>query len=854
MSIEEIQIDLKRATYYNDTAEAFIPYENVREIWAGDRLERFLRTHDPNLRASEIDTARDGLLRTISILAGIAPQDWSGWSRFRTIFFPPNHALAERRRDKNTITFTKEELALDSFLGDTNLARLFTTDMWIYFPIVLNGNRQDPYENDLRLPLFQVDPVVREGGYGKVTKEMIPPKQIILSHLSDHLGIPETPHPVKLIVARKRFPKANYGVEVRQLNRLRSSLSSHKRIVSDIAIFSIRNELNIIMPWADMDLEDFLVGGYKEMQSTPCLLNNLIQESREIASAIHFLHKHLQLESEWPEFHHQAICHADLKPRNILVFKQDGSSTGIWRITDFGVSRVAHRDLSGARRHDSGYPTTADAPSPKGGAYQAPDRHAQRRSDIWSFGCILVRVFALGLDPASLPRLDEMRKEPLVGRVYDDCFHRGTPPVLNPSIEAWIQSLSPRYRASHNPAFLKEMQKVLFSMLQIDYHKRSSARELRSGLHRLHSLPIYSSPNSPFPIEITSPSSSSTPSSRSSISGDHGQQTQQESPTSSTATDKLNPITSTVAQIPHPTRLVRGVGVLVSVIKSGDINQVREILVDQIDVEQCHQGERPLIHAIEMGNAAVVDKLSIYQRERHHQNLDVRTPSSKGQTPLYLAVCKGDIDIVRAVIDADTNTGTNASPSTLVDELFNNGRTPLMEAAFLGHAGVVTLLLDRGASHRICTEQEKLNCLHFAVKQDNRAQEDVIIAFKRRMTFDQFPPDTPLDAPYETPIMLHIRRALEGQYGFLQIDSLWQRKFKALLDGGADVNRKYSPGTSLEMSSLQIAVMQTNVLMARLLVDGGATLPVSYIVPPRCSHDMKKVLKRAPRVPVASRP
>jgi ankyrin repeat protein len=265
-------------------------------------------------------------------------------------------------------------------------------------------------------------------------------------------------------------------------------------------------------------------------------------------------------------------------------------------------------------------------------------------------------------------------------------------------------------------------------------------------------------------------------------------------------------------------------------------------------VEQCHEGERPLIHAIEIGNSAVVDELSKYQRERHRQNLDVRTPSSKGQTPLYLAVCKGDVDIVRAVIDADTNTGANASPSTLVDELFKNGRTPLMEAAFLGHAGVVTLLLDRGANHRICTEQEKLNCLHFAVKQDNRAQEDVINAFERStMIFDQFPPDTPPDAPYETPIMLHIRRALEGQYGFLEIDSLWQRKFKALLGGGADVNRKYSPGTSLEKSSLQIAVMQTNVLMARLLVDEGATLPVSYIVPPRCSHDMKKVLKRAKR-------
>jgi ankyrin repeat protein len=307
------------------------------------------------------------------------------------------------------------------------------------------------------------------------------------------------------------------------------------------------------------------------------------------------------------------------------------------------------------------------------------------------------------------------------------------------------------------------------------------------------------------------------------------------------------------------------VGVLVSVIKSGGINQVREILLDQIDVEQCYEGERPLIYAIEMGNAAVVEELSIYQRKFHHQNLDVRTPSSKGQTPLCLAVCKGDVDIVKAVVDAeansdadtnsnaDSNSAVNTDPNALVNELFKNGRTPLMEAAFLGHAGVVTLLLERGANYRICTEQEKLNCLHFAVKKDNRAKEDVIIAFMPKMTFDQFPPDTPLHGPYETPIMLHIRRALEGQYGFLEIDSLWRRKFKALLKGGADVNRKYSLGTSLEKSSLQIAVMQKNVLMARLLVDGGATLPVSYIVPSWSSHDMKKILKRAPRVPLASR-
>lgn len=200
MSLEDIQRDLKQATYYNDTPEAFIPYESVRVIWAGDRLERFLKTHDPSLRTSEIGAARAGLLCTISILTGIVPQDWSGWSRFKTIFFPRDDALADRRRDNNTLKFTKRELEHDSFLGDTNLARLFMTDMWIYFPIVLEGNKQESYGKDLRLPLFQEDPMVREGGFGKVTKEMIPPKQIILGHLSDHLGIPKAPHPVSFIL------------------------------------------------------------------------------------------------------------------------------------------------------------------------------------------------------------------------------------------------------------------------------------------------------------------------------------------------------------------------------------------------------------------------------------------------------------------------------------------------------------------------------------------------------------------------------------------------------------------------------------------------------------------------------
>ncbi|CAI7636554.1 unnamed protein product [Penicillium glandicola] len=849
MSLNDIQRALRQATYNNDTSdttEAFIPYESLREIWAGDRLERFLKTHDSTLRTSEIDTARDGLLCTISILASIDTQGWSGWSRFREIFFPPDDVVADRRRDKNALMFTRQELAHHSFLGDTVLARFFTDDRWIYFPVVLNGNGQVSYGKDYRLPLFQEEHVLREGGYGKVTKEVIPPKQIILSHSHNHLAIPEAPYSAKLIVARKRFfPRVSPDNEIRQLHHLRSSLSSHKRIVSDLAMFTIGNELNIIMPWADMDLEDFLNGRYKEMQEmqpTPCFLKDIIQESRKLASAIDFLHNHLQMESEWKEFHHQAMCHADLKPRNILIFKRDGSSTGVWKITDFGVSRIAHRDLSGTRRHNSGYSTDHSAHSPKGGAYRAPEAHAQRRSDVWSFGCILVRVFALGLDPMSLLELDKMRKEPL-GRVFDDCFHRGYPPSLNPAIENWIQNLPTRYGALHDPAFFEEMQKLLRSMLEIDYHHRSSASDVQSGLHRLYSVLIDPNSDEILPIQETSSGSVSRSSSTSS------------SLPSSTGTDRRTFVSiGTTVHPPHPPRPVKGVGVLVTVMKSGDMNHVREILLDQVDLEQCYERERPLIHAIEMTNAALIKELSEYQRKFYNQSLDVRTPSFEGKTPLFLAVCKGDLNTVKAVIDAHINPDDiNADVNTLLNELCED-KTPLMQAAFLGHADVVSLLLKRGADHRICVQEQKLNCLHFAVKINNSAQANVITAFKDQMEFDQLPADTPLDdagniPPYETPMMLHIRLALESPHSSLEIDSLWRKKFKALLEGGADVNRRYSTGTPLERSLLQIAVKEKQPLLVQLLVAAGATLPESYIVPRGSSHDMKKFLKNAKRVP-----
>lgn len=204
MSLEDICKALATARYNKETpVNSFILHADVQQIWAGEKLEQFLWSHDPSLTPSEIDTVRENLLRTISILATIVPSDWLRWPRFREMFLPTDDTLANFRRDKHALDFKMEDLAVDSFLGDDYLAQRFMWLRWIYFPEVLKGREQTDYEPERRIPLYQEkDCPPREGGFGTVTKERIPPNHIVLSHLSDHLGIPDAPHPVSLLLER----------------------------------------------------------------------------------------------------------------------------------------------------------------------------------------------------------------------------------------------------------------------------------------------------------------------------------------------------------------------------------------------------------------------------------------------------------------------------------------------------------------------------------------------------------------------------------------------------------------------------------------------------------------------------
>ncbi|KAE8333066.1 hypothetical protein BDV39DRAFT_199418 [Aspergillus sergii] len=128
------------------------------------------------------------------------------------------------------------------------------------------------------------------------------------------------------------------------------------------------------------------------------------------------------------------------------------------------------------------------------GPYQAPEvcvnDGADFRSNIWSFGCILVRLLSSKLDGArGLMWLDELRYKDVdkVSAYEHDYFYRGDPPNLNPHIKEWINNL-PRRTGGYNEEFLSCCRGFLLSTLKVDKYERSSAESVARQLQQLTKL------------------------------------------------------------------------------------------------------------------------------------------------------------------------------------------------------------------------------------------------------------------------------------------------------------------------------------------------------------------------------
>ncbi|PKY00579.1 kinase-like protein [Aspergillus campestris IBT 28561] len=681
--MSELQTSIQaRMHKKGDSSATFIPRDALDDIWTNDRLELFIQHMEPGFDSSHIPTIKGAHLQTLSILVSIR---WDEWTRFSHIFI---HTSG--RTDQDIPCYDLAALRDTNFLGE-EWAFKFLFERVIFWPIDIEEGMNNVKPKDWRLPFLEgrSDDLGR-GAYGSVTKEVIP---AVHYRPSEERAFSGGPIGREVPVACKRFSNSSeFKHEARNLKILKDSLIEHDRIVRFLATVEVGNDFYILYPLAMMDLERFLEGGLNN--GTGFTIPEILRGSSNLASALAFLHA--GLETDPP----RVCCHMDLKPANILVYPNPQSpSVGKWKITDFGISMMTQTQagLMVPTNPDGSAYTIQRSPLARGEMpYHPPevlDGEFGRRSDVWSLGCILVRIIAFALNGASgLRELDLRRRKDTDGITdyLDDHFHRASPGrssrVLNPHIKAWLDGL-PHAGYDLHPDLLNGCCDLLLYTLSIKKDSRPRANEVKDILRHLALVAEGSIRG--YSVRKESLSSVNT------VRTSEGDLTSLDSKATATTPPDC-------ARTPTPladTRLIAAV--------TNSLTQDLELLLS----------EQP--------------------------TPDLSRQISDKKTPLYLAVEQGSLDMVQTLLKALLKAGAT------VDAPSADNQTALMKAARDGHVDIVSQLLVSGAD-ATATSTDGLTSLHYATYC--RTQGATLIN-----CFREFKPELDLDLPNsqngETPLL-----------------------------------------------------------------------------------------------------
>lgn len=403
-------------------------------------------------------------------------------------------SLPANREDLKTL-FDGDEVDADKFLGKQ-----------AYFcPVIINHGIELKIDaiDYRRLPYLE-EQDIGKGYFGHVFKV-----KIAKGHLIDPVQGTANLQPVE--VARKDYyvshefdPAAER--EIMEMIRASSAWECPNILKNMGSLAFGPTVYSLFMPLAICDLRAYMMEHHPTRPNSIEEKIDIIRCAMGLAGGLHFLHH----EMKTPKMEDLVCYHMDLKPSNILIFSEpeaDGKIRNIWRISDFGMSRMKIRRFSGGLGEEKNVnrwflrrsELDVKDPSLSGtlnrraeGTYLAPeaesgDRSMKTKSDVWSLGCVLSVLFAYMEEGRQgvVRYADERLKCNEAGA--SDKFvvrgFRGAKP--NPAISKTHGYLIEKAngRSSHEggivSSFLSYIEK---HVLQIDQTKREDAKNVESML------------------------------------------------------------------------------------------------------------------------------------------------------------------------------------------------------------------------------------------------------------------------------------------------------------------------------------------------------------------------------------
>ncbi len=223
---------------------------------------------------------------------------------------------------------------------------------------------------------------------------------------------------LKRTVAIKRLRPGQQNQAVSNIELLRearrASALNHSRVASIYDVFTVGEELFLVMEYVD--------------GST---LRELLKSSLGVAE---FCRIAIQCADALTAAHNKGIVHGDLKPSNIMLARDSGDV----KVCDFGLARRLPKAAAGAETTTTVHSGVAGTP-----AYMAPEIIQEvppdERSDVFSLGIVFYEMLA-GRNPflaesvfATIDRIRGFSPEPL------HLVNREVPPRLAHAIQRMIE-------------------------------------------------------------------------------------------------------------------------------------------------------------------------------------------------------------------------------------------------------------------------------------------------------------------------------------------------------------------------------------------------------------------------------